>query len=414
MPSEPHLMTTEQVADRLGIKPASVYAYVSRGLLRSRRNADGKGSLFEKPDVDAFVASRKRPTTPGIQTGITLIRDGNLYYRGHDACVLARTASFEAVAALLWAGDLERTEFVPNAELRDLAARVTMQLPAAARTTDRLRVVVAAAAAADPLRFDTSPTAVMTTGRTMLATMVAALPLAANPTDCRTLRDAGAGAGADSPEPSIAELLWHRLTPETPGSTGYHLLNAALVLLADHDIAASTLAARVAASTRAHPYAVVSAGLAALDGPLHGAASGLAHAMVADAIASKDPVGTITGRQRSGTPVPGFGHPLYPDGDPRATALLRMIADGPVRDTAERMIDAMRTRAGIHPNIDFALATLTLTHNMPADAGETIFAVGRTAGWLAHALEEYADKPSRFRPTGQYAGRKPTPDREQG
>jgi citrate synthase len=152
---------------------------------------------------------------------------------------------------------------------------------------------------------------------------------------------------------------------------------------------------------------VVSAGLAALDGPLHGAASGLAYAMLEEAVATKDPVGTITDRQRAGRPVPGFGHSLYPDGDPRAFTLMEMIGDGPVRETAARMIDAMRIRAGVHPNIDFALAVLAHTHGMPADAGETIFAVGRTAGWLAHALEEYADKPSRFRPSGQYAGRKP-------
>jgi citrate synthase len=433
MPSEPHPMTTEQVADRLGVKPATVYAYVSRGLLRSRRNADGKGSLFEKPDVDAFVASRKRPTTPGIQTGITLIRDGRLYYRGHDACRLARTETFEAVASLLWTGELADTTFVPNAELRDLSARVTMQLPGSARATDRLRVIVAAAASADPLRFDTTPAAVMATGRTLLATMVSALPPAPKAAGRRIGARTVPDAEDARPEAGLAQLLWHRLSPDRspeqsraggrgdlppprpepsvkkPPPGGYDLLNAGLILLADHDIAASTLAARVAASTRAHPYAVVSAGLAALDGPLHGAASGLAHAMVADAMASKDPVGTITDRQRSGAPVPGFGHPLYPDGDPRATTLLEMIADGPVRDTADRMINAMRTRAGIHPNIDFALATLTLTHAMPADAGETIFAVGRTAGWLAHALEEYADRPSRFRPTGVYAGRPPTP-----
>ncbi|GIF25806.1 citrate synthase [Actinoplanes tereljensis] len=405
MPPDPHLMTTEQVADRLGIKPATVYAYVSRGLLTSRRNADGKSSLFEKPDVDAFVASRRRPTTPGIQTGITLIKDGGLYYRGRDTCVLARTASYEAVVTLLWAGDLEHVALEPTAELLDLAVRVSMQLPRTARTTDRLRVIVAAAAAADPLRFDTTPAAVLTTGRTLLATMVAALPHARQVIDGYLEVVPVAATAAAHPGASLAQTLWPRLSTAEPD---HDLLNAALILLADHDIAASTLAARVAASTRAHPYAVVSAGLAALDGPLHGAASGLAHAMVADAMASKDPVGTITDRQRSGAPVPGFGHPLYPDGDPRATTLMEMIADGPVRDTAELMIDAMRTRAGIHPNIDFALAALTLTHGMPADAGETIFAVGRTAGWLAHALEEYGDRPSRFRPTGQYAGRKPT------
>src|SRR3954471_19012002 len=101
MHPDPPLLTTDEVAHRLGIKPATVYAYVSRGLLPRRRNADGKGSLFAKPDVDAFLASRKRPTTPGIQTGLTLIRDGGLHYRGQDACALAGTASYEAVATLL-------------------------------------------------------------------------------------------------------------------------------------------------------------------------------------------------------------------------------------------------------------------------------------------------------------------------
>ncbi|GAA2611349.1 citrate synthase family protein [Paractinoplanes durhamensis] len=406
MPLDPHFLTTEQVADRLGVKPATVYAYVSRGMLPSRRNAEGKGSLFEKPDVDAFVASRRRPTTPGIQTGITLIKDGSLFYRGRDACVLARTASYEAVATLLWTGDLEHADLVPNPDLQNLAAQVIQPLPAVARTTDRLRVIVAAAAAADPLRFDTTPAAVVATGRTMLATMVAVLRRArtleeVHGTPFVRLRDDQAAR----PEKGLAGMLWHRLSPD---DADYDLLNAALILLADHDLAASTLAARVAASTRAHPYAVVSAGLAALDGPLHGAASGLAYAMLADAINTDDPVGTITSRQRSGGAVPGFGHPLYPDGDPRATTLMEMIGEGPVKETAERMIDAMRTRAGVHPNIDFTLAVLALTHGMPADAGETIFAVGRTAGWLAHALEEYEDRPSRFRPSGVYSGRSPS------
>src|SRR4051812_12966402 len=117
MPREPHLLTTEQVAARLGVKPTTVYAYVSRGLLTSIRNADGKGSLFARTDVDAFVAGRRRATTPGIQTGITLIRDGGLYYRGTDALRLARTSTFEAVATLLWTGALEHVDLVAKPEL---------------------------------------------------------------------------------------------------------------------------------------------------------------------------------------------------------------------------------------------------------------------------------------------------------
>ena len=388
------LMTTEEVAHRLGVKPATIYAYVSRGLLTSRRNADGKGSLFEKADVDAFVAGRKRSATPTIQTGITLIKEGSLFYRGRDACVLAHTASYESVATLLWTGDLEHVDLVPQRELLSLAYEVIRPLPESARTTDRLRVIVAAAAAADPLRFDTAPQAVVATGRTLLATMVNGLPLC--------------GAVPPPGQLPFANALWHRLTTHFPDEADYQILNAALVLLADHDIAASTLAARVAASTRAHPYAVVGAGLAALDGPLHGAASGLAYGLLADAVARKDSVSTIADRLRAGETIPGFGQPLYPYGDPRAITLIEMLPDGPVRAAAAELADSMRARSGTHPNIDFAIATMALHYDMPADAGEAIFAVARTAGWLAHALEEYADRPSRFRPTGKYSGREPS------
>jgi citrate synthase len=502
MPEQP-LLTTEEVAALLGVKPATVYAYVSRGLLTSRRNGSGKQSLFTKTDVDTFLAGRKRATTPEIQTGITLIKDGSLYYRWRHAPTLARTVSFEAVAELLWTGELgqstrpgndsplrtgalketrfpgndsplqaDRLEeagfpgddsprrtgefgeaglastnsphrtgefreaglastnsphrtgeigeagnnsprridefegvghrssenllragefegigFPGNDKLRRLAVAVTAPLPATARLTDRLRVIVAAAAAADPLRFDTTPTAVIATGRQLIATMVQALPTRSGGLPLRQM--------------SLAEQLWRRLTADPPTDTGLRALNAAMVLLADHDLAASTLAARVAASTRAHPYAVVSAGLAALDGPLHGAASSLSYALLEQAVDGPDPLTAVSAGLRSGGPIPGFGHPLYPDGDPRATTLFELIDDGPVRRTALELADVMRTRSGYAANVDLALAALTLHHNMPADAGEAIFAVARTAGWLAHALEEYGERPSRFRPTGQ-------------
>jgi citrate synthase len=303
--------------------------------------------------------------------------------------------------------------------LTSLAAEVIRPLPPATRTTDRLRVIVAAAAAADPLRFDTSEAAVVGTARTLLATMVAALPPAAakEPPGRQetTGRQESTGrqettAHQETPgrQESLAARLWSRLTDRVPHEHDHHVLNAALILLADHDIAASTLAARVAASTRAHPYAVVSAGLAALEGPLHGAASSVAYALLTEATAENDPVATIAGRLRTSGLVHGFGHPLYPGGDARAATLMAMLDDGPVRETATRVAGALRSRSGALPNIDFALAALTLQNGMPADGGEAVFAVARTAGWLAHALEEYADRPSRFRPVGQYAGRDPS------
>ncbi|MBL7257715.1 citrate synthase [Paractinoplanes lichenicola] len=438
MPRQPPPLTTADVARLLGVKPATVYAYVSRGLLGSRRNADGKQSLFDRREVDAFLASRKRPTTPGIQTGITLISDGALHYRGHDAVALARVASFEEVVALLWTGTRRYETFDPDPQLLGLAEAVIAPLPRTARHTDRLRVIAAAAAAGDPLRFDTSPAAVIATARSLMGTMVAALPSpagAARPNRHPRRKQTPEGVGerelgaagervqeearerepgvesdaaadngtTDAGGPRIAEVLWSRLTAWEATPREHNLLEAALILLADHDIAASTLAARVAASTRAHPYAVVGAGLAALDGPLHGAASSLAHPLLAEVLERPDPVDAIADRLRAGEPVPGFGHRLYPGGDPRARALLDMLGDTRAGDAAERLAEVVGARSGVRPNVDLALAALTLEYQMPADAGETIFAVARTAGWIAHALEEYADRPSRFRPSGEYA-----------
>ncbi|MCY1143483.1 citrate synthase family protein [Actinoplanes sp. Pm04-4] len=398
MPPTPPLLTTLEVARILGVRPATVYAYVSRGLLSSHRNASGKGSLFDRAEVDMFLAARKQPTVPGIQTGITLIRGGKLLYRGHDAIQLASVASFEEIVSLLWTGERAYVDLPSDDTQRRLAEAVAAPLPAIARHTDRLRVAVAALAASDPLRFDTTPAAVTSTARALIGTMVDALP--------RATRRAGRATGPKSrkavPTAPVAQRLWPRLTTRdaTPGD--HNVLNAALVLLADHDIAASTLAARVAASTRAHPYSVVGAGLAALDGPLHGAASGLAYPLLAESMSRPDPIGTIADKLRSGEPIPGFGHRLYPDGDPRATALLDIMGDTRARSAAERLAEIMRTRSGLRPNIDIALAALTLEYDMPAEAGETVFAIARTAGWIAHALEEYNDRPLRFRPSGEY------------
>jgi citrate synthase len=398
------LLTTEEVARRLGVKKATVYAYVSRGLLGSRRNADGKESLFAEPEVAAFVASRKRPgavpDAPAIHTGITLITGDQLFYRGHNAGELATTASFESVAELLWTGRPEHVPVVADPQLRALAEAVTAPLPAGTRPTDRLRVAVAAMAAADPLRSDTTPAAVVARGRTILGTMVAALPVRA---------PAPQGEG-------LAEVLWARLTGHPATPSGVAALNAALVLLADHDLAASTFAARVAASTRAHPYAVVQAGLAALEGPLHGAASDLVYGLLTEVVQGRDAVAAIAGRLRADGWIAGFGHPLYPAGDPRAAVLLGLLeaeptAGGPVRSAMAELTAAMARHSGAAPTIDFALAGFALLHGMAADAGETVFAVARTAGWIAHALEEYADEPSRFRPSGRYAGRPPAEPR---
>ncbi|WP_308205086.1 citrate/2-methylcitrate synthase, partial [Frankia tisae] len=202
--------------------------------------------------------------------------------------------------------------------------------------------------------------------------------------------------------------LWGRLAGGPGDPAAVACLDRALGLLADHDLAVSTFAARVAASARADPYAVVSAGLAALDGPLHGGASRLAYRLLAEVVDRGDAVLVVSEYLRAGQPIPGFGHGLYPDGDPRARALLAAItalpAAEPLLAAAREIARAAGRERALRPNVDLALAVLTLAAGMPAEAGEVIFAVARTVGWLAHALEEYQETPLRLRPRGVYAG----------
>jgi citrate synthase len=175
-----------------------------------------------------------------------------------------------------------------------------------------------------------------------------------------------------------------------------------LIVLADHDLAVSTVAARVAASARANPYAVVSAGLGALDGPQHGAASTLAHRFLAEAL--DDPVAALAERLRTGAPIPGFGHRVYRTRDPRTDLVLDRLGDVPVRAAVDAVAARLAGRPGGFPNVDLALAAVVHAHDLRSDAGEAIFAVARTVGWIAHALEEYAEPGLRFRAEGVYTG----------
>ena len=219
--------------------------------------------------------------------------------------------------------------------------------------------------------------------------------------------EAPGGRREDPAASGIAARLWPRLCPDEPSPGLLDALRAALVLLADHELAASTLAARVAASVRADPYAVVATGLGAVGGALHGGASLGAETMLAaaqDAVAAPRVVGELL---RRGERVPGFGHFVYRGGDPRAGLLLALVRSAVPASPRLAVVDAvlaeMHRRALPEPNIDFALAVLATCAGMIRGAGEVIFAVARTAGWLAHALEEYtASTP--LRPRAVYTG----------
>lgn len=402
-------LTTRETAELLGVKPETVYAYVSRGQLSSRRAPGGRGSTFDAAEVRALVrrtGRRESAAADGglvFRTAITFIDRDQYFFRGVDAVELARHHGYEEVAEWIWTGEIRPgIRFTSSPESLAAARRAVDALPAHSGSTDRLRVALVAAAAADPLRFDLSPQGVLSSARGLIPTLVGALPTAGGPE---------ATGDGDGDPTAIAARLWPKLTTRPADTASLTVLDTALALLADHDLAASTLAARVAASAHAHPYAVVSAGLGVLEGPLHGAASGLAHRMLAEVVERGSAAPVVADHLRTGRRVPGLGHRLYTGEDPRATALFALLTDvpqaAPVLAAARDVVATTARHTPLHANVDLALAVFSVACAMPPEAGETVFAVSRTAGWIAHALEEYAERPLRIRPTGQYEGPRP-------
>ncbi|MEV1080385.1 citrate synthase [Streptomyces sp. NPDC050211] len=398
-------LSTKEAAELLGVKAETVYAYVSRGQLSSRRVPGGRSSTFDAKEVEALARRNRRagggsPSSGGelsVRTRITLIDTDRYYYRGVDATELAARHSYEEVAEWLWTGQLRPgTVFTAPETSVAVARRAVAALPEHTDPADRLRVAAIAAATADPLRFDLSEEAVLGTARTLIPTLVAALP---------PIRP---GHGDEGP---LAHRLWARLSGRQADEASLRVLDTALGLLVDHDLAASTLAVRVAASARAHAYAAVSAGLGVIEGPLHGAASGLVHRLLLDVLDQGDAGPVIADELRSGRRIPGLGHRLYAGEDPRARALFALLEEipraAPALAAARDIVATTARHTPLHANVDLALAVLTASSGMPATAGETIFAVARTAGWIAHALEEYGERPLRMRPSGLYEGPRP-------
>jgi len=403
-----NLLTADQTAARLGVKVSTVYAYVSRGILSRTVASDGRTSRFDSAEVEQ-LARRGRPradtTRAGtvdvvLATALTGILGDRLVYRGYDAAELARTVSFESVADLLWTGTppepagSSTSTWRPAPGTLRVARSVAGTLPESSPITERLAVVTAALACANPLRIDLQPTSVQAHARSLMATLVAVLP-------------ATGAAVPDEDGASLAGRLWTRLSVMPPSSKRVRVLDAALILLADHELATSTLAARMAASTRADPYAVVLSGLGAVSGLLHGAAGHAPFGMFEDARATGSPERAVAQALKTHGRVPGMGHPLYDEADPRAACLLELLlplAGRRDRTTIEGVLAAATATANAQPNIDLATAALAFATQMPSAATEAIFDIARIAGWIAHAIEEYGEAPLRFRTRALYAG----------
>ncbi|MGO0577661.1 citrate/2-methylcitrate synthase [Ornithinimicrobium panacihumi] len=402
-------LTTAQVAEYLGVKVQTVYAYVSRGVLAPVRKEPGTGSLFAVDEVRALLGggrsgrrTRRPAASDDVRTSITAVNAGGLAYRGHDIAELAGHWSFEQVRALLVTGDGVASpaasladEAWPDSGARDALGRVMAALPVRTTALDRFKHAVLVAGATDPGRHDRSPAAVTRAGKRALAHMVLAV---AGGRGVEQGAPAG-GISVDRADHGVAATL----TAYLPGCP-VELIDAALVLLADHDLAVSTTAVRVAVSSGADTYSALLAGLAAADSPLHVAASLRVVDWLAGAV--HDPQSALDEALASG-PLPGFGHVMYTEQDPRAQLLLELLApyarDGAL--SALRLIEReLLQRRGWVLNIDAALALMVHCFDLPRDAGTVVFACARTAGWTAHALEELAEPGMRFRLRGVYEG----------
>ena len=187
-----------------------------------------------------------------------------------------------------------------------------------------------------------------------------------------------------------------------PGGPGADLVRRSLVLVADHELNASAFSARVAASTGASLAAAALAGLATLSGPRHGGATAAVRTFVAEA-AQAGPAEAIRRRLEDDRALPGFGHPLYPDGDPRAAALLERFAPPAPLAALQQQVQAITGQAA---NIDFALLAACEALRLPADAPFALFSVARCAGWIAHAIEQ-GQSDALIRPRARYVGPEP-------
>jgi citrate synthase len=409
-------LTSAEAADRLGVKPATVYAYVSRGLLHPERTP--RGSTFELQEVAQLARSARNPGGPGAAnrgptrraaadpgpgdpifvTELTLIDRGRLYYRGLDAVELSRTRTFEQVAEWLWTGTWEGGDqpwrVAPQVE--EGLSRALTPIPAGAGPTERYMAAVVAASLCDDLRHDLNPAGVPVTGRALLAALVRALP--------HSTSRGGKG--------SVSARAWRGLTGRAGPAPAVGALEAALVLAADHELAPSTMAARVAASFRADPYAVVLTGLGPASGSWYAGSTGApgeVEVLLRDA-ARVGAERAIGDRLRRAGEIPhGFGMPLYPRGDPRGTELLRRLEGvGPPErlEVVRRVVEVGQARGFPPPNFDLGLGALSFCGEMGPGAAQAIFTLGKVAGWLAHAIEEYTS-PTRFRSRADYVGPRP-------
>jgi citrate synthase len=390
-------LNAQEAADALGVTRATLYAYTSRGQLRSEPiPGQPRTRRYYREEIERLreqKESRRDPAKaaqrglhwggPVLDSGITLIEKGRLYYRGQDARKLARASTLEEVVELLWMVEPGEKLFEQPAVFSPRQIRSLRTAPLAL-----LQTVLPLAGAADLSAFDLRPAGVRLTGARIL----------------RLLTTAITGRDSNLPMHRAIQSAW---APKNPAASD--VIRAALIVSADHELNASAFVARCAASAGASPYDVVSASLATLKGHRHGGETERLSALLAEIGKPERCRVVVANRLRRGERLPGFGHPLYPESDPRAVLLANLA--GAAGNQKQWQLLRRLKKAGwellhLHPNLDFGLVAVARTYGLPEHAPLLLFALGRTVGWIAHAIEQYA-LGELIRPRARYTGPAP-------
>jgi citrate synthase len=396
-------LSSGEVVERLGISKSTLYAYVSRGLIRSAPDPDSPRSRRYRADDVERLLNRQRmradpeaaTTTaldwgsPVMDSSISTIFDERLAYRDHDAVELARSHTFEDVIGLLWTGGFDSDLPTPDDASAFIRNELLQQSTSLARSLDapaRMQMLLPAMEQRDATSYDFRPEAVHKTGINALQMFTAAI----------------VGTEGHS---GIARTLQAHWSPGQSSVSG--LIDAALILSADHELNISTFTVRCIASSRAPLYSALTGGLSALRGQKHGGATLQTEALIREVGRPEDARDAIRNRLQRGDALAGFGHRLYPSGDPRGVVLLEMIQDEFENSDELKLANAICETAGefsgLKPNLEFALVTLCRVLGQSGGTALALMALGRMAGWVAHAAEEY-ERDQLIRPRARRAG----------
>jgi citrate synthase len=390
-------LSAREASAELAISQATLYAYVSRGLIRSEPSADSRSHRYRAEDVRT-LKDRRTPAPeprgmrsfdadlPVMDSSVATITEDGPIYRGVNCVDLAERDTLEHTATLLW--DVTGVDpFAPdNCPSKSPEMRAVTEAARGANAIDRTIAVLALAASADPRAYTRAAE-----GRAMVGGRIMRL-VVATMLNART-----------SPQPLHLQIA-RAWAPDNKYAAD--LIRRALVLLADHELNASTFTVRCAASTEVNLFDAMIAGLVALKGPKHGGAGVLA-AQLLKTLAKGDVAPLVRERVALGERFAGFGHGVYKHGDPRAQALLEALArSGAERKLTHEIPERIAEATGEFVNIDYALAVLVHTLGLPTGHELVLFSMARTVGWIAHAIEQLQHG-RLIRPRARYVGPAP-------